>query len=171
MSETTKSPGKVTDLLIEYTDALCEGTPLPQAIEPDLVDELKPLLETVRFLHGVLQKGSVPEEFARRLEDRLASEWEEMPEKRGRIRQSLRQAFEQLISRALSDEGFRTQLIEDPEKAARGMGLALTPVELAALRTLDSNKLAALIEELDERVSKTGIAGTDLSGLADLFDG
>jgi hypothetical protein len=44
-------------------------------------------------------------------------------------------------------------------------------VELAALRTLDSNKLAALIEELDERVSKTGIAGTDLSGLADLFDG
>jgi hypothetical protein len=157
--------------LIEYTDALCEGALLPQAIEPHLVDESRPLLETVRFLYDVLQKASVPEELARRLEDRLASEWEKIPQGPTLIPRSLRQAFEQLISRALGDEGFRTQLVEDPEKAATALGLTLTPYELAALRTLDSDKLAALIEDLDERVSKTGIAGADLSALADFFDG
>jgi len=160
--------GEMTDLLIEYTDALCEGKPIPEAIEPDLLDELRPLLETVKLLYGVLQKASVPSEFAQRLEDRLAAEWKTMSERPTRIPRVLRQAFERLISRALSDEGFRAQLIEDPEKAARGMGLTLTPYELAALRTLDPNELASLIEELDERVSKAGIGAADLSSLLGL---
>jgi len=160
--------GEMTDLLIEYTDALCEGKPIPEAIEPDLLDELRPLLETVKLLYGVLRKAPVPSEFAQRLEDRLAAEWKTMSERPTRIPRVLRQAFEQLISRALSDEGFRAQLIEDPEKAARGMGLTLTPYELAALRTLDPNELASLIEELDERVSKAGIGAADLSSLLGL---
>lgn len=161
---------RVTKLLIEYTDALCEGKPVPEAIETDLVDELRPLLETVELLHGVLRKAPVPSEFAQQLEDRLAAEWKTMQKRPARIPQVLRQAFEQLISRALSDEGFRAQLIEDPEKAALRMGLTLAPYELAALKTLDQNELASLIEELDERVSKTGIDAVDLSSLVDFFE-
>jgi hypothetical protein len=160
---------RVTDLLIEYTDALCEGKPIPAAIEPELVDELKPLLETVELLYGVLRKASVPSEFAQQLEDRLAAEWKQTQEKPARIH-VLRQAFEKLISRALSDEGFRAQLIEDSEKAALRMGLTLSPYELAALKTLDQNELASLFEELDERVSKTGISGAELSSLVDFFE-
>jgi hypothetical protein len=160
---------RVTELLIEYTDALCEGKPIPEAIEPDLVDELMPLLETVELLHSVLRKALVPSEFAQRLEDRLAAEWKQTQEKRTPIPQVLRQAFERL-SRALSDEGFRTQLIDDPEKAALRMGLMLTPYELAALKALDQNKLASLIEDLDERVSKTGMGAADLSSLVDFLD-
>ena len=99
MSKETAGPGKVSDPFIEYTDALSEGAPLPQAIDPQRVDESKPLLETVRFLHGVLQEASVPEELARRLEDRLSREWERIKEGRTLIPRSLSQAFEQLISR------------------------------------------------------------------------
>jgi hypothetical protein len=161
---------RVTELLIEYTDALCEGKPISEPLEPDLADELMPLLETAELLHSVLRKAPVPSEFAQRLEDRLAAEWKQTQEKRTPIPQLLRQAFEHLISRALSDEGFRTQLIDDPEKAALRMGLMLTPYELAALKTLDQNKLASLIEDLDERVSKTGMGAADLSSLVDSLD-
>jgi hypothetical protein len=161
---------EVTDLLVEYTDALYAGEPVPEALEPDLADEVRPLLETVELLHGVLREAPVPAELAQRLEGRLAAEWKAMQKKPVHIPQVLRQAFEQLISRALSDEGFRTQLIEDPERAALRMGLTLTPYELAALKTLDQNQLASLIEELDERVSKTGIGTVDLSSLMGLSD-
>jgi hypothetical protein len=160
--------GRVTDLLIEYTDALLQGKPVPKEIEPELTAELRPLWETVEFLHGVLRPAPVPAEFAQRLENRLAAEWQERQEKPASIPQAIRQALEQLIGRALSDEGFRAQLIEDPEQAARGLGLTLTPYELAALRTMDVNKLASLIQDLDERISKTSIGPTDLSGLTDL---
>jgi hypothetical protein len=160
--------GRVTDLLIAYTDALLQGKPVPKEIEPELTAELRPLWETVEFLHGVLRPAPVPSEFAQRLENRLAAEWQERQEKPASIPQAIRQALEQLIGRALSDEGFRAQLIEDPEKAARGLGLTLTPYELAALRTMDVNKLASLIQDLDERISKTSLGSTDLSGLTDL---
>lgn len=161
---------RITDLLIEYTDALCDGKPIPEAIEPHLADELQPLLETVGLLHGVLGKAPVPSEFAQQLEDRLAAEWEQTQEKRTPIPQALRQAFERLISRAFSDTGFRAQLLEDPERAALRMGLTLTAYELAALKTLDQNELASLIEDLDERISKTGIGAADLSSLVDFID-
>ena len=160
---------RVTELLIEYTDALCEGKPIPEAPEPALVDELRPLLETVELLHGVLRKAPVPSEFAQQLEDRLAAEWKQTQEKPTPIPRVLRQAFERLISRALSDEVFRAQLIEDPERAALRMGLTLAPYELAALKTLDQHELASLIKELDERVLKTGIGAVDLPSLVDLF--
>jgi hypothetical protein len=160
---------RVTELLIEYTDALCEGKPVAPALEPDLADELTPLLETVELLHSVLRKAPVPKEFAQQLEDRLVAEWKQTQEKPRRVSQVLRQAFEQLVSRALSDEGFRAQLIEDPEKAALRMGLTLAPYELAALKTLDQNELASLIEDLDERVSKTGMGTADLSSLLDFL--
>jgi hypothetical protein len=161
---------RVTELLIKYTDALCEGKPIPEAIEPALGDELKPLLETVKLLHSLLGKAPVPSEFAHQLESRLAAEWKQTQEKRATIPQVLRQAFEQLIGRALSDEGFRIQLIEDPEKAALRMGLTLAPYELAALKTLDQNQLASLIDDLDERISKTGMGAADLSNLVDFID-
>ena len=161
---------RATELLIEYTDALCDGKPLPAAIEPHLADELGPLLETVELLHGVLGESLVPSEFAQQLEDRLAAEWKQTQEKRTPLPQVLRQAFERLISRAFSDTGFRAQLIEDPERAALRMGLTLTAYELAALKTLDQNELASLIEDLDERISKTGIGAADLSSLVDFLD-
>jgi hypothetical protein len=161
--------GKVTDLLIAYTDALLQGKPVPKEIEPELAAELRPLWETVEFLHGVLRPAPVPSGLAQRLQNSLAAEWQRQ-EKPASIPQAIRQALEQLIGRALSDEGFRAQLIEDPEQAARGLGLTLTPYELAALRTMDANKLASLIQDLDERISKTSLGPTDLSGLTDLLE-
>ncbi len=162
--------GKVTDLLVEYTDALLQGKPIPKEVEPELAAEFRPLWATVEFLHRVLRPAPVPSELAQRLENRLAAEWQKRQEKPASIPQALRQALEQLIGRALSDEGFRAQLIEDPEKAAMGLGLTLTPYELAALRTMDAHKLASLIQDLDERISKTSLDPTNLSGLTDLME-
>ncbi len=55
------------------------------------------------------------------------------------------------LGRALTDEGFRALLLEDPLKAAAGMRLSLTDEQLAGLKALD---LSQGLEGLDERLSK-----------------
>jgi hypothetical protein len=57
----------------------------------------------------------------------------------------------ELLGRALADAKFRAALLEDPKKAAAGLGLNLTEEQLAGLKETD---LGLLAEGLDERLSK-----------------
>ena len=62
--------------------------------------------------------------------------------------------MQELLGRALADEAFRALLFDDPQKAARDAGYALTEEQLAALKMIDTQTLA---EALDQRlVKKTG---------------
>jgi hypothetical protein len=57
----------------------------------------------------------------------------------------------ELLGRALADEAFRARLFDDPQRAARDVGCALTAEQLAALKALDVQTIA---EALDERLIK-----------------
>lgn len=57
----------------------------------------------------------------------------------------------ELLGRALTDASFRAAMIEDPEKAAAGLGISLTEDQRAGLKASD---LALATEALDERLSK-----------------
>jgi hypothetical protein len=57
----------------------------------------------------------------------------------------------ELLGRALTDANLRAALLEDPLKAAQGLGMDLTEEQLAGLKATD---LGLLAEGLDERLSK-----------------
>jgi len=57
----------------------------------------------------------------------------------------------ELLGRALTDANLRKALLEDPVKAAAGLGLNLTEEQAAGLKASD---LSLLAEGLDERLSK-----------------
>ncbi len=57
----------------------------------------------------------------------------------------------ELLGRALTDANLRAALMEDPVKAAQGLGMDLTDEQVAGLRATD---LGQLTEGLDERLSK-----------------
>ena len=57
----------------------------------------------------------------------------------------------ELLGRALTDPQLRAVLVEDPVKAAQGLGMDLTEEQLAGLKSTD---LGQLTEGLDERLSK-----------------
>jgi hypothetical protein len=61
------------------------------------------------------------------------------------------QEMYELLGRALADSEFRAALLEDPQKAAAGLGLNLTEEQLAGLRASDLGRLS---EGLDERLWK-----------------
>lgn len=57
----------------------------------------------------------------------------------------------ELLGRALTDANLRAALVEDPVKAAQGLGMDLTEEQLAGLKATDLGNMA---EGLDERLSK-----------------
>lgn len=57
----------------------------------------------------------------------------------------------ELLGRALTDSQLRAALVEDPVKAAQGLGMDLTAEQVAGLKATDWGHLA---EGLDERLSK-----------------
>jgi hypothetical protein len=63
--------------------------------------------------------------------------------------------IQELLGRALADEAFRAQLVDDPRKAVQEAGYDLTEEQLAALKMIDTQTLT---EALDERlVKRTGV--------------
>jgi hypothetical protein len=61
----------------------------------------------------------------------------------------------ELLGRALTDDSLRAALVEDPHKAAQGLGMDLTEEQAAGLRSAD---VTELLEGLDERLSKTRLS-------------
>ena len=63
----------------------------------------------------------------------------------------------ELLGRMLTDEKLRKALLEDPAKAAAGLGMNLTDEQAAGLKSAD---LTGALEGLDERLSKKGFTLT-----------
>jgi hypothetical protein len=64
---------------------------------------------------------------------------------------------ERVIGRAVTDEGFRQQLIDSARAACKGYDL--TEEELDALEKLDAQSMLAFAGSLDRRISKKGGTG------------
>ena len=58
----------------------------------------------------------------------------------------------ELLGRMLTNEELRKTILEDPVKAAAGLGITLTEQQAAELKSAD---MAQALEGLDERLSKT----------------
>jgi hypothetical protein len=52
--------------------------------------------------------------------------------------------MDRLVGKALFDGDFRKRLIDDPEKAARGLRYRLDPAQAARIRSLNPEELAQL---------------------------
>ena len=64
--------------------------------------------------------------------------------------------WQQLLGRALAGAAFRAALFDDPRQAGQDAGYDLTAEQLAALKTIDAQTIAVV---LDERlVNKIGPA-------------
>ena len=64
---------------------------------------------------------------------------------------------ERVIGRAVTDEAFRKQLIDNAREACKGYDL--TDEEIEALEKLDTESLQAFAGSLDRRISKKGGTG------------
>ena len=62
--------------------------------------------------------------------------------------------IQRIIGMAVTIEDFRRNLFEDIVAACRGIGLSLTPKEVAALRNLKEDAVKEFANSLDERITK-----------------
>lgn len=66
------------------------------------------------------------------------------------------ESLRDLVARAVSDTGFRSELLADPEKTVQEAGLTLTEREMDGLKLLSESDFECLtLEDLDERLSKS----------------
>jgi hypothetical protein len=62
-------------------------------------------------------------------------------------------ALEQLIGKAVADESFRQQLVEDPEAAVRDAGIQLSSEEMQGLTSTSREEREQMLSQLGERTS------------------
>ena len=68
-----------------------------------------------------------------------------------------KEAVEAIIGKAVVDSEFREALFANPDEALAGY--ELTEVEIAALKAVDAETMESFAGSLDERISKSLIAG------------
>ena len=68
-----------------------------------------------------------------------------------------KEALQAVIGKAVLDSEFREALFADPDQALEGY--ELTEEEVAALKTIDAETMESFAGSLDERISKSLIAG------------
>ena len=67
-------------------------------------------------------------------------------------------AVEQVLGKLLTNEDFRHEFFEDPQRACFLFGLKLSPVELEAVMQIPRTHLAALSQCLDDRIRRLHVA-------------
>jgi len=68
-----------------------------------------------------------------------------------------KETLQAVIGKAVLDSEFREALFADPDQALEGY--ELTEEEVAALKTIDAETMESFAGSLDERISKSIIAG------------
>ena len=69
-------------------------------------------------------------------------------------------AVEQVLGKLLTNEDFRHEFFEDPQRACFLFGLKLSPVELEAVMRIPRAPLAALSQCLDDRIRRLCMPAT-----------
>lgn len=62
-------------------------------------------------------------------------------------------AMEQLIGKAIAEQDFRAQLVDNPEQAVRSAGINLSSQELQALQGTSREEREQMMSQLGERTS------------------
>jgi len=62
--------------------------------------------------------------------------------------------IQNILSEAVTNEAFRSQLIENPVDAVRQAGYSLTDEQIEQLQQLESDKVESMLENVEDRISK-----------------
>lgn len=110
-----------------------------------LEKEASSLFETVQIISSVIQPKEVSEEFVTRVSQAAQERFQE---------QISAEKIQRIIGMAVTMEDFRRKLFQDIVATCRGVGLSLTPKEIAALRNLKEDAVKEFANSLDERITK-----------------
>ena len=107
--------------------------------------KLSSLFEAVQIICSAIKPRQLPEGFASRLSYAVQKRFQE--------RMSA-EKIQRIIGMAVTMEHFRKSLFQDIVAACRGVGLSLTPGEIAALGNLKEDAVKEFANSLDERITK-----------------
>ncbi len=107
--------------------------------------KLSSLFDAIQTIHSVIQPKQLPEGFASRVSHVVQERFQE------RISA---EKIQRIVGMAVTMEDFRKNLFQDIVAACRGIGLSLTPREIAALRNLKEDAVKEFANSLDERITK-----------------
>ncbi len=131
-------------LLADFTENLT-GQANTTAAASSEDKELLSLFKAVQTIYSVIQPEQLPEGFASRMSYAVQERFQE--------RMSA-EKIQRIIGMAVTIEDFRKSLFQDIVTACRGIGLSLTPKEIAALRNLKEDAVKEFANSLDERITK-----------------
>jgi hypothetical protein len=132
--------------LADLTDRIFEG----EQIDAENLGDLSELAKTVQKLQAASQAEPDPA-FAIRLRNlSLAA----LPKKK---KETVSERLQEVISRLIGDEEFRTNFFASPEATLQRAGFQLSPAEIAALKEMEPEDLEEWLTDLDERISKSGL--------------
>jgi len=62
--------------------------------------------------------------------------------------------IQKILAEAVTNDDFRSRLIENPVDAVRQAGYSLTDDQVEQLRQLESEKVESMLESVEDRISK-----------------
>ena len=145
-----RSEEKLERLLVDFTEDLTGHTKKDIELNPEAIDslpeeEVTSLFETVQTISSVIQPRQIPEGLVVRVSHAVQERFQE------RISA---EKIQRIVGMAVMMEDFRKNLFQDIITACRGVGLSLTPKEIAALRNLKEDAVKEFANSLDERITK-----------------
>lgn len=146
------SDEKLDELLADFTDDLIAETNSSKSLGsqemnslPGRKGEILSLFETVHTISSVVQPKQTSEEFMDRVSEAAQRRFQE---------QLSTEKIQKIIGMAVTVADFRKALFQDIVSACRGIGMSLTPREIAALRNLKEDSVKEFANSLDERITK-----------------
>ena len=148
------SEEKLDKLLVDFTESLTGGASqraarkidsLTKETDTSFEDSVSSLFETVRTISSVIHPEQASEELIARVSYAVQERLQE---------QISTEKLQRIIGMAVTVEDFRKSLFHDIVAACRGVGLSLTPKEIAALRSLKEDAVEEFANSLDERITK-----------------
>ena len=145
-----RSEEKLEKLLVDFTENLTGGVDryLDLNVEemgPVSKKEVLLLFETIKTMSSVIQPRELPQEVVNRVSYAVRERFQE---------QMSTEKIQRIVGMAVTMEDFRKSLFQDIVSTCRGVGLSLTPKEIAALRNLKEDAVKEFANSLDERITK-----------------
>lgn len=140
-----KDEQELANKLADLTDQIFDG----EQIDASELGELEGLANTVQKLQAASQATPDPA-FAIRVRNLSMAA---LPKKKETVSERL----QEVISRLIGDEDFRTNFFASPEATLQRAGFQLSPAEIAALKEMEPENLEEWLTDLDERISKSGL--------------
>jgi len=140
-----KDEQTLADKLADLTDHIFEG----EQIDAADADQVSDLVKTVQKLQAASDAAPDPA-FATRLRNLAMAA---LPRKK----ESVSERLQEVISRLIGDEDFRTNFFASPETTLQRAGFQLSPAEIAALKEMEPENLEEWMTDIDERISKSGL--------------